>query len=193
MCDVESRARVPPCAFGSCAAGEVCDTDSGLCGSVTCSAAEQQPAACGDGQFCDNATCAGISAEPCPLFATRPPPPWDAATSTGPITFRAVRESPDPVFCAVPDENVRIRLSVYRHSGQLPETAQQLEDGFSRTSAGNEVLLRNLLRPSSGYLRSADGRYLELLVNDCIPVSAQQVSVGFYFTGGNVLCHNSPR
>lgn len=176
-------------ADSDCTGTRTCNTGTGQCeegetGPTTCSGEAQST--CSYGDFCNSGTCATPPAPTCPNLQGKPAASFDPATGTGNIIYSVTKE----VFgtaCGTDTtaQTVKARVSFYTKTGTLPTTKEGLNGFFYVKTDGGEL---NGVPLSNGYQRSTDGKSASLSVNLCTAASANQIVLGFYFTGGNGYC-----
>jgi Cys-rich repeat protein len=131
----------PPCTVGSCATGQVCDTAAGRCvDAPTCTGTSQGN--CAYGRFCTSASkCqdAPLAAPTCENFSHNNYPAWTPATSTGPVIYsvQGVQYQQNSNYCQAPAPDAFIiRVNAYQPNNDWPSTRAGLSGFFYVTVGG---------------------------------------------------------
>ncbi|NOK09467.1 hypothetical protein [Corallococcus exercitus] len=169
-----------------CAAGNTCNTTTGVCSPAATTCSGEGQSTCAYGSYCSGTTCAQVPAPTCPNLQGKPAASFDPATGTGNIIYSVTKE----IFgtaCGTDTtaQTVKARVSFYSKNADLPSTKEGLNGFFYVRTNGGE---QNGVPLSNGYQRSADARSASLSVNLCTSVNDSQIVLGFYFTNGNGFC-----
>ncbi|MBK7861938.1 MAG: hypothetical protein IPJ65_25645 [Archangiaceae bacterium] len=185
-----------------CPSSYTCDTSSGKCskpgqntdggtdGGSTCSTANSQPDNCGYGSVCQSSgTCQTAQKGTCSNFgSTHSTASWSATSSTGPVIYADVDESPDDAAACTAGTPFTVTLKAYAGTGTFPANKSNLP-GFKYVLVnGTEVDIPSMLLTPANYTVSTDSKNATMKFTLCSTVATTTLQAGFYFTGGNPYC-----
>lgn len=203
VCDPNTNTCVAKCTFGAgCSGTQMCNLTTGVCEAApACTASDPQPSGCQYGAECANSNCQfvpDVTAMNCTNFGSTTDPEaqaalnWTPDTGTGPVIWDATKESQDTTWCdaaSATPKNVRVRVKAYQGpNGTFPTTLGSLQGFFYVKVDGANQDATQLIRPTSGYTVTNNGKNAEFLLNFCIPASQNMLQIGLFFTNGNAFC-----
>jgi hypothetical protein len=180
-----------------CSAGQTCETSTGTCKTPTTGAtcSGEGKSTCNYGELCSTSSkCAAVPAPTCDNYQN-----FTAKSelgTTGPILFKATTEGAAvESFCgtgSATPKRVKVKLSAYS-STAFPDNKDGLSALFYVTVNGNKNSGSALISSSTGnYVVSGTNKdRADMIVSFCVAESSTTLSLGFYFTNGNFLCHQA--
>jgi len=175
------------CTYGSCTgANQVCSATTNKCeAAAACTGTAQGN--CAYGQYCNAGTCAEPAKAACVNLEGKPAANFAPASGTGYIIYNVEKaEFGGTTGCGAGTQRIVPRVFFYTKDGTLPTTETGLQGGFYVKTTKEEIPLTggNMFQ----YTRSADGKSASVQVFLCAENTLNQISLGFYFSGGNGFC-----